>query len=89
MSKPTKPDETLYLWENIPRELMDAAKVKMHAQTPPLTLKGLLTDLLAAWTYGSAGRLTPALPRKVSKKLPTRPPPPPPEEPTADPDLGF
>lgn len=43
-----------YLWERVPRQLLEDATAKAKAMEPPLSLKSLLVKLLREWTYGKA-----------------------------------
>lgn len=43
-----------YLWERVPRKLLEDATTKCKQQEPPLSLKWLLIQLLKEWTYGKA-----------------------------------
>jgi hypothetical protein len=47
----TGTDQTSYMLERVPRRLLEDAKAKALALTPPLTLKALLVGLLTYWTY--------------------------------------
>ena len=40
-----------YLWERVPRQLLEDATAKARAMEPPLSLKSLLVKLLREWTY--------------------------------------
>ncbi len=42
-----------YLWEQVPRQLIEDAKRKAKAQTPPTNVKRVLVGLLRDWTYAS------------------------------------
>ena len=47
---PNKPDETTYLWENIPRELWNDARAK--AMRERSNMKVVLKKLLEEWVRG-------------------------------------
>lgn len=40
-----------YLWERVPRQLLDDARAKCKRQDPPVFLKFKLIELLREWTY--------------------------------------
>lgn len=44
---PNKADETTYLWENIPRELWNAARSRALRERRPM--KDVLKELLVNW----------------------------------------
>jgi hypothetical protein len=41
-----------YMWERVPRQLLDDARAKCKRQDPPVFLKFKLIELLREWTYG-------------------------------------
>jgi hypothetical protein len=47
------PEKMTYLWEDVPRELMQKAKAKGRAQDPPVSVKWVLVKLLQQWVDGS------------------------------------
>jgi hypothetical protein len=40
-----------YMWERVPRQLLDDARAKCKRQDPPVFLKFKLIELLREWTY--------------------------------------
>lgn len=58
-----------YLWEGIPRELIEKAHTKCRRQIPPVTLKWKLYELLHAWVYPKADSVIQPLPPANAKEL--------------------
>jgi len=42
-------DLQTYMWEKVPRRLLQRAMEKCRAQTPPISLKWKLIELLTKW----------------------------------------
>ena len=40
-----------YLWERVPRQLLEDATAKARSMEPPQSLKSVLIHLLREWTY--------------------------------------
>lgn len=43
---------TTYMWEKVPRALIQAAIAKCRAEQPPISLKWKLIELLRDWVNG-------------------------------------